>query len=276
MRIDLHSHTTVSDGKLTPDELIAHATASGVDMLAITDHDSIDAYQQIPERSTLAFRLIPGIEFSTQWLKTDVHILGLNINLDSTALQGGITAQQTFRFERAGQIANRLARELGIPNPFEAVRALASNDYSIGRPHFARHLVETGVVRDDKEAFKKYLGIGKLAYVKPTWAELPEVIRWIGAAGGTAVIAHPMKYKLTRTRLLKLIDTFMEAGGQGIEVISGNQTDDITADLAKICEKRNLLASCGSDFHGHEQVWSRLGRCPPLPRSCEPVWNRWQ
>jgi len=275
MRIDLHSHTTVSDGKLTPDELIAHATTSGVDMLAITDHDSIDAYRQIPDRPALPFRLIPGIEFSTQWLKTDVHILGLNIDLDSTALKVGITAQQTFRYERAGQIANRLSSELGIPDPLETVRALASNDYAIGRPHFARYLVETGVVRDDKEAFKKYLGIGKQAYVKPTWAELPEVIAWIRAAGGTAVLAHPARYKLTRTRLNKLVEAFIEAGGQGLEVVSGNQTADVTADLAKICEKKQLLASCGSDFHGHEQVWNRLGNCPPLPRSCEPVWNQW-
>jgi len=273
MRIDLHSHTTVSDGKLTPDELIAHAIASGVDMLAITDHDSIDAYAGI--KGPLPFRLIPGIEFSTQWLKIDVHILGLNIDLDSDALKSGITAQQTHRYERANSIADKLTRELCIANPIEAVRNLANSDHNIGRPHFARYLVESGVVRDDKEAFKKYLGVGKQAYVKPTWAELPEVIAWIRAAGGIAVIAHPMKYKLTRTRLLKLIDAFIEAGGQGIEVISGNQTDDITADLAKICEKKQLLASCGSDFHSHEQVWSRLGNCPPLPRSCEPVWNSW-
>lgn len=275
MRIDLHSHTTVSDGKLSPAELITHAIASGVDMLAITDHDSIDAYQLIPDRPALPFRLIAGIEFSTQWMKTDVHILGLNVDLDSKALKTGITAQQTFRYERASQIAYRLTLELGITNPIEAVRALASSDHAIGRPHFARYLVETGVVRDDQEAFKKYLGIGKKAYIKPTWAELPEVIGWIRAAGGTAVIAHPMKYKLTRTRLLKLVDTFSEAGGQGIEVISGNQTSDITADLARICEKRQLLASCGSDFHGHEQVWSRLGNCPPLPHGCEPIWDHW-
>lgn len=275
MRIDLHSHTTESDGKLSPDELITHAIASGVDMLSITDHDSIEAYRQISQRSTLPFRLITGIEFSTQWLKTDVHILGLNVALDNKELETGITAQQMFRYARASTIADKLTRELGIPNPLEAVRALASNDHSIGRPHFARYLVQIGLARTDKEAFKKYLGIGKQAYVKPTWAELTEVIAWIRAAGGTAVLAHPARYKLTLTRLLKLVDVFIEAGGQGLEVVSGSQTPDVTANLAKICENKQLLASCGSDFHGHEQVWSRLGNCPPLPRSCEPVWSHW-
>ncbi len=276
MRIDLHSHTTVSDGKLAPAELIAHAIASNLDMLAITDHDSIDAYAKIQQKDTLPFRLIPGIEFSTQWLNIDIHILGLNIDLDSDTLKSGIAIQQRHRSERAGHIADKLTRELGIDNILPAVRKLAHSDHNIGRPHFARYLIETGVVKDDKDAYKSYLGIGKKAYVKPTWAEMPEIISWIRAAGGTAVLAHPARYKLTHTRLNKLLDAFIAAGGQGLEVVSGNQTSDVTSELAKICQKKNLLASCGSDFHGHEQLWSKLGHCPALPRSCEPVWDSWQ
>ena len=275
MRIDLHSHTTVSDGKLTPDELINLATATDLDMLAITDHDSIDAFDRIPDLVGLPFRLIPGIEFSTQWLKIDIHILGLNVNLDSDALHAGITRQHALRQERAGLIAEKLSRELGIDNMLADIRKLANSDHNIGRPHFARYLIDTGVVKDEKEAFKKYLGIGKKAYIKPTWAELPEIVGWIRAAGGTAVIAHPARYKLTRTRLMRLVESFIEAGGEGLEVISGNQTPDVTNDLARICEKKGMLASCGSDFHGHEQLWSKLGHCAAIPQNCEPVWSRW-
>ena len=275
MRIDLHSHTTISDGKLMPEELIAHAIESNLDMLAITDHDSIDAYLQIPDKTTLPFRLIPGIEFSTQYLNIEIHILGLNIDLDSTALKSGIATQHKHRTERASHIAAKLERELRIDNILPAVRKFAHSDHNIGRPHFARYLLETGVVKDEQEAYKKYLGTSKKAYVKPVWAEMSEIVGWINAAGGTAVLAHPARYKLTHTRLNKLVDAFIAAGGHGLEVVSGNQTPDVTSNLAKICQKKNLLASCGSDFHGHEQVWSKLGNCPALPRSCEPVWESW-
>lgn len=275
MRIDLHSHTTVSDGKLTPDELIAHAIASNLDMLAITDHDSIDAYETIKNNDALPFRLIAGIEFSSQWLNIDIHILGLNVCLDNEVLKSGITSQHTHRSERAGRIAGKLTRELGIDNLLPLIHKLAGNDDNIGRPHFARYLVDTGVVKDEKEAFKKYLGIGRKAYVKPAWAEMPEIIRWIRTAGGTAVLAHPARYRLTQTRLNKLVDAFSAAGGLGLEVVSGNQTTDVTGVLANICQKKGLLASCGSDFHGHDQLWSKLGHCPALPRSCKPVWDSW-
>jgi len=275
MRIDLHSHTTVSDGKLSPAELIAHATISQLDMLAITDHDSIDAYAEIPAMGLLPFRLIPGIEFSTQWSKLEIHILGLNIDLQSAVLQAGIATQHRHRLDRAGEIADTLSRLLGIDNILTAVRQLAHSDHNIGRPHFARYLIEAGVVKDDKEAYKLYLGMGKKAYIKPTWTSLTDIIECIRASGGIAILAHPARYQLTWTRLNKLIDSFIEAGGQGIEVISGNQTNDVTAELTKICLKKQLLASCGSDFHGHEQHWNKLGHSRPLPHECEPVWNRW-
>lgn len=274
MRIDLHTHTTASDGKLSPDELVRHAAAAGLEALAITDHDSIEAYAQISNPHTLPFRLIPGVEFSSQWQKIDIHILGLNIDLDNATLQNGINIQQRHRHERASQIADKLVRVLGIDNPIRAVRKLTAND-NVGRPHFAEYLVKAGVVKDSKEAFRKFLGIGKKAYVKPRWAEPDEIIRWIRAAGGTAVLAHPARYKLTRTKLVKLIDDFIAAGGQGLEVITGNQATPSGADLAKLCVQKNLLASCGSDFHGLDQHWARLGQFPALPGSCTPVWNLW-
>jgi 3',5'-nucleoside bisphosphate phosphatase len=274
MRIDLHSHTTASDGKLSPDELVRHAAESGLEALAITDHDSIEAYARISNLHALPFRLIPGIEFSSQWQKIDIHILGLNIDLDNATLKNGICIQQRHRHERACQIADKLARALGIDNPIKAVRKLTAND-NVGRPHFAEYLVNAGLVKDSKEAFRKFLGIGKKAYVKPQWAGPDEIIGWIRAAGGTAVLAHPARYKLTRTKLIKLIDDFIAAGGQGLEVITGNQTTPSGADLAKLCAQKNLLASCGSDFHGLDQHWARLGQFPALPGSCTPVWSHW-
>lgn len=274
MRIDLHSHTSCSDGIFSPAELLAHAIASDVNMLAITDHDSIDAFKAL-DSGTLPFRLIPGIEFSSQWLKTDVHVLGLNVDPDSVALQAGIKQQQQHRADRAVRIAVRLARELRIPNPLAAVRELAHSDYNIGRPHFARFLIESGLVKDDSQAYKKYLGTGKPAWVRPEWATLDQSISWIHAAGGIAVLAHPARYKMTATKLTRLVDSFVTAGGQGLEVVSGHQTADVTSHLARLCEKRGLLASCGSDFHGPAHVWSRLGHCLPLPRSCRPVWEGW-
>ncbi|MEX2353021.1 MAG: phosphatase, partial [Gammaproteobacteria bacterium] len=135
---------------------------------------------------------------------------------------------------------------------------------------------ETGVVKDSREAFRKYLGTGKQAWVKPHWTEPLEIIRWIRAAGGVAVLAHPGKYKLTRTKLLKLIDAFIDAGGQGLEVFTGNQHSSRSADLARICRQKNLLASCGSDFHSMDQHWARLGNFPALPADCTPVWHNWE
>jgi len=274
MRIDLHSHTTASDGKLSPEQLVRHAAESGIDALAITDHDTIEAYAQIGNISALPFRLIPGIEFSSQWSKIDIHILGLNIDLDNKILNDGIAIQQRHRSERACQIADKLARALRIDNPIRAVRKYTTND-NVGRPHFAQYLVETGVVKDSKEAFKKFLGIGKKAWVNQQWAEPQEIISWIHNAGGTAVLAHPARYNLTRSKLLRLIDAFIQAGGQGLEVITGSQITAISSDLPSICQQKNLLASCGSDFHGMNQHWARLGNFPALPASCTPVWSHW-
>ncbi|MEX2352621.1 MAG: PHP domain-containing protein, partial [Gammaproteobacteria bacterium] len=157
MRIDLHSHSTASDGKLTPDELVQQAIEAGVDVLSITDHDSVAAYRQINRSQSAPLRIIPGIEFSSQWQKSDIHILGLNIDPENDILRSGIAIQQQHRHDRASRIADRLARLLGIANPVNAVSAIAGNN-NIGRPHFARYLIETGVVKDSREAFRKYLG----------------------------------------------------------------------------------------------------------------------
>jgi predicted metal-dependent phosphoesterase TrpH len=271
MKVDLHCHTTASDGSLSPRELVARAKANGIDVLSITDHDTVDAYSQLSDADRDGITIVPGIEFSTQWKGRGIHIVGLNLDLDSQAINEGVTAQKAARIERSVRVAEKLTKVCG-ENPLSAVQAIAGAS-NIGRPHFAQHLVNLGIVKNFQEAFKKHLGAGKAGDVKQMWAELPQIIEWIRGAGGTAVIAHPNKYKLTRTKLLELIADFQSAGGEGIEIVSGRQIPSVTRDLHNIIHKTGLLASCGSDFHHPNQTWSELGEYSSFPDTCPKVWD---
>ena len=271
MIFDLHSHTTFSDGTLTPRELILRAAEKGVNVLAITDHDTLDAYQEslvVPDN----IKLVAGIELSTQLDNTGIHVLGLNIDLASDAINAAAKFQSDSRLERARIIGHKLEKK-GIEKAFAGARKLSRGGY-IGRPHFAQYIINIGKASSMQVAFKKYLGDGKAGDVKQHWAELPRIIQWIRDANGIAVLAHPLKYKLTRTRLKRLIDRFIQAGGQGIEVVSGQQLPYQTKEMAQLCEQKNLLASCGSDFHSPGKHWAELGVFPSLPGNVTPVWDR--
>ena len=274
MIFDLHTHTRHSDGELGPSALLARARANGVDCLAITDHDTVAAFSDptltIPDN----LLLMPGIEFSARWRKRGVHVVGLNVDLEHDVLQAAISRQARARKERAEAIAGRLDR-LGIDGSLESVEEMAAGG-TIGRPHFARFLVEQGHVKDVKQAFAKFLGAGKPGDVKNVWPDISEVVQWILDAGGVPVLAHPAKYKLTRTKLRELTADFKGAGGKSIEVVCGKQTPDVTAKLAELAGDADLLASCGSDFHRVDMSWSDTGRFPPLPTNCRPVWDAWQ
>lgn len=271
MIFDLHSHTAFSDGVLSPRELVLRATENGVDVLAITDHDTVDAFQDLPPACE-KITLVPGIEFSTQWESAGVHVLGLNIDPASDAISAGTRFQTDARAERAQRIGENLEKQ-GIEGAFAGASALSAGSY-IGRPHFAQHLVNTGQSKSMQAAFKQYLGMGKAGDVRQHWAGLAQVIEWIRDANGIAVLAHPLKYKMTRTRLKRLLDRFIQAGGQGMEVVSGKQLPYQTAAMAQLCAEKNLLASCGSDFHMPDKVWAELGKFAPMPRSVTPVWDR--
>jgi predicted metal-dependent phosphoesterase TrpH len=271
MIFDLHAHTTFSDGVLTPRELILRAMENGVEALAITDHDTIDAYQGLGSVGD-GIRLIPGIEFSTQWENMGIHVLGLNIDLGSDAMEAGAQFQTGARMDRAKCISVNLEK-IGVADAFSGAMALSAGSY-IGRPHFAQYLVSIGKVKSIEAAFKKYLGDGKAGDVKQHWAELPQIIQWIREANGIPVLAHPLKYKLTRSKLKRLLDGFLQAGGQGMEVVSGQQTPQQTSEMARLCEQKNLLASCGSDFHAPGMRWGELGVFSPLPDYVTPVWER--
>jgi predicted metal-dependent phosphoesterase TrpH len=271
MLYDLHSHTRCSDGSLSPYDLLARAAEQSVDVLAITDHDTLDAYQELSTQQA-SIRLVTGIEFSTQWESTGIHVLGLNIDTSSDAVQAGVLYQTAARRKRARRIGEILEK-MGVPDAFAGAEAIARGSY-IGRPHFAQYLVDLGRARSMEDAFRKFVGDGKAADVRQHWADLPQVVQWIREANGIAVLAHPLKYKMTRTRLKRLLSDFVRAGGQGMEVVSGRQQPQMTASMGQLCEQLKLLASCGSDFHQPDTHWGELGRFPALPRNVTPVWEK--
>jgi predicted metal-dependent phosphoesterase TrpH len=269
---DLHCHTHFSDGMLSPEAVIARAKERGVAVLAITDHDTIAALgiaQKAAQESGIT--LISGIEFSSQWGRGGVHIVGLGIDVNSPALIAAIELQEQARSARALAIADRLSKA-GFPGALAGARTIAGNA-TLGRPHFAQYLVAIGAVKNINAAFKKYLGAGKPADVKYQWPLMDQVIAWIHAAGGVAVLAHPAKYELTRTKICALVDSFAAAGGDALEVISGLQPAALTEDLLRIANVRSLHASCGSDFHVPDQPWQELGGFGKLPANAKPVWE---
>lgn len=272
MKFDLHCHSHFSDGILSPEMLVSRAKEKEVDVLALTDHDTIAglalAHKAAAECGII---LINGIEFSSQWGKGGVHIVGLGLTIDSVDLQTAIDQQHHARISRAEQIALKLEKS-GIKGALEGAKAIAG-DADVGRPHFAQYLINTGVVSNINSAFKKYLGTGKVADVKYQWPDMKTVIHWIHSAGGVAVLAHPCKYELTRVKMCAMIKDFALAGGDALEVISGQQSLAVTIDLARIALANNLAASCGSDFHTPNQPWQELGSFSSLPANCRPVWE---
>lgn len=273
MLMDLHTHTTASDGSLSPLELVARAAAMHVSCISITDHDSIGAYASLPGDVIDGVTVIPGIEFSTTWSGRNIHVLGLKIDPHNEILQCGIQRQQAARNQRAEKIALRL-RTTGIDRLLDKAR-LAANGATIGRPHFAQVLVDEAIVPNLKQAYRKFLGNGKPGDVRQYWADMTSVIDWIRAAGGVAVLAHPGHYHLTATKLRQLCADFRACGGRAIEVCNGLQNEALTNKLAVLCEDLDLLASCGSDFHHGGNSWSEIGKHSPLPATCRPVWEHW-
>ncbi|WP_439134938.1 PHP domain-containing protein [Pseudomaricurvus sp.] len=271
---DLHTHSLCSDGILRPQALVSRAKTQGVTVLALTDHDTVVGIDEAQAAAAEeGIRVLPGIEFSCLWNGVGIHIVGLNIDPAHPQMQAAVARQGESRETRARQIGEKLAKA-GIPGALEGAKKKAG-DAVIGRPHFAQFLVETGRVSSMNAAFKKYLGAGKVGDVKQVWPPVAEAVSWILAAGGVAVIAHPDKYKMTRTKLGRLISDFAEAGGQAIEVVSGHQQPDLTRDLARIANQHGLYASCGSDFHVPDQSWQELGSFSALPDDCRPVWELW-
>jgi len=272
--IDLHTHSSASDGTLSPADLVRRAVAQGIRVLALTDHDTLDGIAEAREAAAgLDLLLIPGVEVSVSWGGRTVHILGLGVAEEDAVLLGGLEGIRAHREWRAREIGRRLARH-GIEDAYEGARAL-SGGRLIGRTHFARLLVERGRAKRVRDVFKHYLVTGRPGHVAGEWASLEDAVGWIRRSGGQAVIAHPARYRLTRTRMLRLIGELRELGGVGIEVVSGSHSRDDSLTFARHAREQGLLASAGSDYHGPECPWIELGRLPPLPGGCRPIWHDW-
>ena len=270
---DLHTHSTASDGALAPDELAIRAARNGVTHLAITDHDTLAAYAGLAGDTRGRPEIVPGIEFSTTWRKIGVHIVGLNLDPSNAELLAGVEAQGRRRAERAHKIAERL-QKCGIRVRFDEL-AGHREARTIGRPHFAEYLVREGHVRDTASAFRRYLGNGKPGDVRSLWPDPLQAVRWILAAGGIPVLAHPAHYRLTTTRLRELLRDFREHGGLGVEVVSGQQSAATTLKMGRLAVEFGLAGSCGSDFHAPIGPWTEPGRFDALPATVRPVWDLW-
>lgn len=268
-KYDLHCHSTASDGTLSPEDLLAKAKENGIEVLALTDHDTVAGTRSL--KTDTDIRVIPGAEFTCLWNNRILHIVGLGLDLTSSELDQYLERISELRDRRAQKIANQLV-SMGLPDVYEAACNLADGG-AIGRPHFARALCDAGAVNNEQQAFKKYLGIGKKGDVKIEWPGLEETLKAIRSASGFSILAHPTKYKMTFTKLRTVIQSFVEYDGDGIEVSYPGVTPDHHFHLLRIANENQLKISAGSDFHSPGHSWTDLGKYPPLKSNENHILN---
>ncbi len=270
---DLHCHSTISDGTLSPTTLAARARANGVQLWALTDHDEISGQREAATAAQAqGLDYLTGVEISVTFANTTVHIVGLGFDFDDAPLAYGLQETRGGRGTRAQDMAQQLALA-GIPGAYEGALRYAGNPQLISRTHFARYLVEQGVCHDTSEVFRRFLTEGKPGFVPHRWARLGDAVRWIREAGGVAVIAHPARYDLTPTEEYALFSEFSQHGGQAVEVVTGSHTPAEYAIYADMAREFGLAASRGSDFHSPQESHTDLGQLPPLPTGLTPVWE---
>jgi len=270
---DLHCHSTVSDGTLTPEELAARASANGVELWALTDHDEIGGQHRAAAAAKAhGMHYLTGTEISVTFVGQTVHIVGLGFDADDANLREGLRRTRGGREERAMEMSEGLAK-VGIKNAYQGALKFVGNPELISRTHFARFLVESGVCKETNEVFRKYLTEGKPGFVPHRWASLKDAVSWINGAGGMAVIAHPARYKFTPNEEFALFTEFKAHGGQGVEVVTGSHTVAEYATYADTAREFGLAASRGSDFHSPDESHTELGTLPFLPANLTPVWE---
>lgn len=273
LNADLHSHSDVSDGTLSPEALAARAQAEGVELWALTDHDELGGQWRARQAALdLGLDYLCGVEISVTFAEETVHIVGLGVDPDNAELSAGLKATRDGRLQRAREMGESLAAA-GIPGAFEGALRHVGNPDLISRTHFARYIVERGLCAHTHEVFQRYLTPGKPGYVPHRWARLGDAIRWIRSAGGAAVIAHPARYRLTPNEEWALFLEFKAHGGQAVEVITGNHTVAEQVRYAERALEFGLAASRGSDFHSPEESRTALGALPDLPGHVQPVWE---
>lgn len=273
LNADLHCHSVVSDGTLTPEALAARAKANGVELWALTDHDEIGGQQRAAAAARAAgMHYVTGVEISVTFIHQTVHIVGLGFDADNAALQQGLVHTRGGRGQRAREMSDGLAK-VGIHGAYEGALKFAGNLELISRTHFARFLVESGVCRETNEVFRKYLTEGKPGYVEHRWATLKDAVTWIREAGGVAVLAHPARYKFSPNEEFALFTEFKSHGGQGVEVVTGSHSAAEYLVYADMAREFGLAASRGSDFHSPDESHTELGTLPYLPGTLTPVWE---
>ncbi len=273
MNADLHCHSNVSDGTLTPEAVAQRAHGNGVELWALTDHDEVGGQHRARAAAhALGMDYLTGTEISVTFADKTVHIVGLGFDPDDAALVQGLAATRGGRERRARDMAEDLER-VGIPNAFEGALRYVGNPDLISRTHFARYMVEIGVCADPHEVFRRYLTEGKPGFVPHRWARLGEAVKWITGAGGVAVVAHPARYDLTPNEEYALFTEFKGHGGVGVEVVTGSHTVAEYQRYADVAREFDLFASRGSDFHDPAESHTDLGTLPDLPGSVTPIWE---
>ena len=275
LNADLHCHSTVSDGLLTPAEVVRRAKGNGVELLALTDHDELGGLAEARATADeIGLGFVDGVEISISWGDDQtVHILGFGVDPANAELLAGLHQVRSGRDSRAGRMAAELDK-VGIHGAYEGALRHVGNPALVSRSHFARFIVEQGHARDVKSVFDHWLAKGKPGYVEHSWARLEDSLRWIVGAGGMAVIAHPARYRLSSAERRQLFAAFKDLGGRGIEVLSGSQKDEEVREFSGIAREFGFLASRGSDFHGPGESWIDLGKMPELPPDLTPVWTQ--
>ena len=273
LNADLHSHSCVSDGTLTPEDLAQRAHAHGVELWALTDHDEVGGQRRAREAALdLGMAYLTGTEISVTFAGETVHIVGLGFDADDPALAAALTQVRAGRLERARAMAASLA-QAGIRGALEGALKYVANPELVSRTHFARYLVEAGICADPHEVFRRFLKEGKPGYVPHRWARLGDAVRWITAAGGVAVIAHPARYAFSPTAEYALFTEFIAHGGRGVEVVTGSHSTPEQVQYAGTAREFGLLASRGSDFHAPGESRIEPGTLPDLPGRLQPVWE---
>lgn len=273
LNADLHCHSTVSDGTLSPHQLAQRAKDNGVALWALTDHDEVSGQQSAAAAARAAgLDYVSGVEISVSFAGQTVHIVGLGIDPDNAALRQGLADTREGRSRRARAIGDSLTA-VGIEGALEGAQALAGNPDMVTRTHFARWMVSTGVCRDTPEVFRRYLVRGKPGYVAQQWATLRDAVSWIVGAGGIAVIAHPARYKISANEEWALFEEFKSHGGRGVEVQTASHSDADVAKYGALAQQQGLLVSRGSDFHSPGESRLDLGGLPALPAGLTPVWS---
>jgi predicted metal-dependent phosphoesterase TrpH len=273
LNADLHCHSVISDGTLTPEDLAGRARRGGVELWALTDHDEIGGQHRAAAAAReqgLAY--LTGTEISVTFAGETVHIVGLGFDANDPALREGLQATRAGRAERAREMADGLA-QVGISGAYEGALQFVGNPNLISRTHFARFLVDTGICKDTHEVFRRFLTEGKPGFVPHRWASLKNAIQWITGAGGVAVIAHPARYKFTPNEEYALFTEFKIHGGQAVEVITGSHSVQEALKYGEMAAEFDLAASRGSDFHSPDESHTDLGTLPYLPGTLTPVWE---